>query len=116
MGNSKSKSSTSTQQEDNRVIATEGGVALSKGATLNFSNEFSSEVQEAFNSIVDLARDTGTAAKDIALKSIANSSATVSEISTVRREANSGQSEVLERIAPFVAVGFVAFALMKKKR
>jgi hypothetical protein len=74
-GNSSSKSETrtssTTQQTDSRVGATDGGIAIGAGANVSLTDQFPAEAVQVFNKLIELtdtsiqsARDAGGVAID----------------------------------------------------
>lgn len=67
---SKSSSSTTTSNADNRVIAEADSVVINSGSSLDYTEEFPEGVQEFVYDILEFAGDVGQGALDVTKDSL----------------------------------------------
>lgn len=114
MGGSSSSSSsarTTSIQEDNRVVADSGGLALAKGAQINIENQFPDTVVGVFNKLVDFASGAGQVASRTSEEALAT-------ISNLQDKNNQGDARVFTDLFPLLVVGLLGIAaitLIKKR-
>lgn len=117
---SNTNTSSTTEQKDQRVSATDNAVALGAGATLSANDEFSDNVKEAFDELIKLTRDVGMVAIGFAEKA---QGVTESALGTVANRAE--KSEEIENadkvfllralsIAGIGVIGVIAINLIQK--
>lgn len=126
---SRSQSSTTTINEDARVAGGEtGSITLGKSASLQFSTEFGPEVAGAFNELIDLARDAGSAvmevstkaieaAEDALNKSVSNQTQSLNTVASTVERTEKGAATVFQDLFPmFIAgiIGIGAILVFKK--
>lgn len=126
-GKSSSSSSTSTQNQDLRVGADNGAIALGQGSQFQINNQFPDTVATAFLKLVDLASGAGQLVADTS-KQINEAQKTNREVSTAAINALTqqkaadvqGTASVLPQIAPYLAAAAVAIViviyLMRRKK
>jgi len=107
-GDSSSSSTATTVQEDNRVVADSGGLALGRGAGLQITQEFPDKVAQAFSEIVDLGKQAITA-------STSNVQAIKSTVENKQAKDVQGNASLIKDVAPFVAVAIIGSALISRK-
>jgi len=126
-GKSESSSSTSTTNQDLRVGADQGAIALGQGASFNYTEQFPDAVASAFNRLIDLASGAGKLVADTAGQITAaaktNQETTATAINALTQQKSTetqGTASVLPQIAPYIAVAAVAlviaFYLMRRKK
>jgi len=119
---SQTSSTTTTEQKDQRVTATDSAIALGAGAQLSVTDQFSDNVLDAFNKIVSLAESAGVTAigfaKD-AQKATETALEKVSERAAQSEEIENANRIALVRIVTVFAFGMVialAFPAIKGKK
>jgi len=126
MPKSKSKSvvTTTTEQFDQRAVAESGAIAIGGGSDIDYTqiDEFSDNVAQAFENLLDFATEAGAVAADFAseagetaAKQVAATTETLS--AELERKATLIPTAITQ-ILPYVTVGFFAIAaiILFKKR
>jgi hypothetical protein len=122
MGGSSESSSSQTQQtsttnQDNRVAAEPGGVALGQGASVNIQDQFSDNVQKAFNELIDLSRQAGAVAVDFSTRAIEANEKALTEVAKRASQAEQtetlGEKRIFTDIFPYVAAAVVAIVAVQ---
>lgn len=117
-------SSSTTVNEDNRVVADNGGISLAKDAQLTFNNEFSDNVRLIAKELIDLTRDAGKSALDISKAAISNNEKLTEQVAQRAAQAeqtqNLGPSKIITDLAPYavglvVAIVILVIVMRKKK-
>jgi hypothetical protein len=127
MGKGSSESSTTstsaTTNQDLRVGAEGGGIALGQGASYNITDNFPTEVISVFDKIVDFSSGVLSAANDIVNKAIAlgenatnkalessnKSVTTVSGLATSAvNPAEANNAAILKNLTPIAIIGAIA--------
>lgn len=102
---SSSKTETTTQQYDQRILAEEGSLVIGAGASASYINEFSDTVADAFNRLIDFASGAG----EIAVKSYERSTDVLAEqLSTAKQPT---QTFIIKALPYFVVVGLAIFGI-----
>lgn len=108
---SSSKTVTTTEQYDQRILAEQGSIVIGTGAEATYLNEFSDNVAEAFIRIVDFAAGAG----DVAVTAYEKST---DVLSGQLSEARGTQQGFIIKALPYfviIALGVFGFTLMRKK-
>ena len=128
-GKSKSSSNTSSTSttSNDQTSATSSGVVTGgvfQGETLNYTDAFGPEVQQAFSDVVNLAGEAGTLVGDtfnglmqLAQKSIdLNNAATDRALTTVTQDkvaSTNPQLSVINSFIPVIIIALVGFMAIK---
>lgn len=120
MPSSKSKSvvTTTTEQFDQRAMAESGAIAIGGGSDIDYTytDEFSDNVANAFEALLDFATEAGAVAADFASESAQIAAKQVtSTTETLAAELERKQTlipSVVTEILPYVTVGFFAVAAL----
>jgi len=106
-----SSSSTSTNTEDNKVSATDNALALGKDSSFSYSNDFSENVKEAFEELVQLSRDTGIAAMGFAQQAIQSNEKNVETMAaratTAEETATLKDQIIFKQLIPYIGVALL---------
>jgi len=115
---SKSSSSSSTQQIDDRVTAADQAIAVGGSGQLNVTDEFSDNVLDAFNNILDLAKNAGVVATGFATeaqKATENAMNKVTERASQSEEIQNSNAVILRNVVYFVGGLGLLFVLLNSK-
>jgi len=117
---SSSSSSTTQTSEDNKVTATEGGVALGKDAELSYINQLGPEAQEVIRDAFELAREAGAVALGLHQQSIEFQDAALQAASDRAERAeeieNLKDNIIFKDVLPWLVGGTVVFGLINVMR
>lgn len=114
---SNTSSATQTSNEDNRIAAEGGSLALGKNAALQINNQLPETVVDVFKDLIELAGGAGNKAIEASQKAIASSEQTLSTIANIADNQSKGESRIYTDLFPILAVGvigLVAVTLLKK--
>jgi len=122
MGKGSSSSSSSAQttsvNEDNRVVAENGGVALAKGASFTINEALPDSVVNVFSDLINLTKEvTVQAGQAISAESTKAIDAVSNSYSDSMSKVTQGSASLISDIAPYIAmtvVGLVAFMYLSK--
>lgn len=116
---SESSSSSSTEQtsEDNKVTATEGGVALGKDAQLSYVNQLGPEAQKVIQDAFNLAKDAGLVALGLHQQTVEFQNQALEAASSRAERAeeieNLKDSIIFKDVVPWLTGGVVLFGLIQ---
>lgn len=102
---SKSTTTTSTEQKDQRVVAETGSSVIGPEARVTIHNEFSETVADAFNSLIDFASDIGSAA-------VGQAEQVQQSLSDELQRKTTGEFSGILRFFPYVALGLIGFGFL----
>ncbi len=120
---SSSSTTTTTQQYDQRVGAEGGAIAIGSGAQISINEEFGSNVAQAFNQLISLARDAGQLVDTLNKTTQDTTTKAVDLLAKQVERSEKGASTIYTDIFPYVAaaiIGIVAIFIFinfsKRKR
>lgn len=110
---SESSNSTSSNSEDNKVSATDNAIALGKDSSFSYVDEFSDNVKDSYNELVQLAKDAGIAAIGFANTAIETNQDTLELIATRAKQAEDAENlkdgVLIKDIFPMLVIGVLGF-------
>jgi hypothetical protein len=108
---SSSKSTSTTQNYDQRVIADAGALAIGAGGSYTINQPFSDQVRDAYLALVNLAGKSAeresTAMQTAVSMAAAQATATLSQLDRTQK----GASTIYTDLFPFIAVGAVVIGI-----
>lgn len=112
MSSSKSSSASSSQtssvNEDNRIVADNGGVALGKDAILQTNDYFSDNVLASFKELVSLVRDAGEVVVKTTDTAQANTQAQLAAFTAAIQNDKQGTTTTEQNIVKYIPLIIVA--------
>lgn len=119
---STSKTTTTTEQYDQRVLAETGSLAIGAGGEFTYTQEFGTEVANAFDSLIEFAEEAGRAlmkqseqSQKAASEQFASQHKTLSEQLAISQAPT---ETFIRKVLPYSVVaffGFLAYFILRKK-
>jgi hypothetical protein len=111
-GKSESSSSTSTSNQDNRVGADNGALALGQGAQLQINEDFPDNVALAFNKLIELAQGAGSIVQDSSKSNQSLTEAAIQALAAQRQVETNSQAFTFNKALPYIVVGAIAVVIV----